>query len=97
MNKETTTEEFTKECREYHRAKGANEEQWEYAERMMKLCDLLDSQAAINADLLAALKRDALLADIAIAQTQTSDLRNKLTEINMLRLAAIAKAKKGGE
>ncbi len=41
-------------------------------------------------DLLEALKRDAFLANQAILATPTGDLRNKLTEINILRLAAIA-------
>lgn len=45
-------------------------------------------------DLLRACERDALLAGIAISETPTGDLRNKLTEINILRLAAIAEAKK---
>ncbi|KKN07557.1 hypothetical protein LCGC14_1065780 [marine sediment metagenome] len=48
---------------------------------------------SINKDLLMACKRDSLLADIATAQTPTGDLRNRLTEINILRLAAIQKAK----
>lgn len=43
-------------------------------------------------DLLDACKRDALLAAVAISKTPTGDQRNKLTEINILRLAAIAKA-----
>ena len=43
-------------------------------------------------DLLKACERDALLADIAISATPTSDLRNKLTDINILRLDAITKA-----
>jgi len=46
-------------------------------------------------DLLDACERDALLADISISATPTEDLRNKLTDINILRLAAITKAMKG--
>lgn len=42
-------------------------------------------------DLLKACKRDAELANVAIAATPTGKDRNKLTEINILRLAAIAK------
>lgn len=45
-------------------------------------------------DLLAACERDEELANVAISLTPTSDYRNRLTEINILRLAAIAKAKK---
>ncbi len=44
-------------------------------------------------DLLAALERDAGLANAAIAATPTGKYRNKLTELNILRLEAIAKAK----
>ncbi len=43
-------------------------------------------------DLLEACKRDATLADVAIALTPTGKGRNRLTEINILRLAAIGKA-----
>ena len=43
--------------------------------------------------LLAACERDAELANAAILATPTGDYRNKLTEINILRLQAIAKAK----
>ena len=42
--------------------------------------------------LLEALKRDSLLADTAILLTPTGPDRNRLTEINILRLAAIAAA-----
>ena len=44
-------------------------------------------------ELLAACERDAMLADHAILRTPTSPLRNKLTEVNLLRLKAISNAK----
>jgi len=65
----------------------------ELNKRNIDLCDRLDRAKEINKDLLDACERDALLANIAIAETPTGDLRNKLTEINILRIAAISKAK----
>ena len=45
--------------------------------------------------LLETCKRDAELANAAISATPTGKYRNKLTEINILRLQAIAKAEEG--
>ncbi len=44
--------------------------------------------------LLEACKRDAELANVAILLTPTGEHRNKLTEINILRLQAITEAEK---
>jgi len=46
-------------------------------------------------ELLDACKRDAELATQAVLRTPTGPLRNKLTEINLLRLKAITEAEKG--
>jgi hypothetical protein len=46
-------------------------------------------------NLLEALKRDEALAEAAIASTPTGEAREKLTEINILRLQAISEAVQG--
>ncbi len=48
---------------------------------------------ASHAALLTALARDGALADAAISATPTGKYRNRLTELNILRLQAIKEAK----
>lgn len=49
-------------------------------------------KGGLVSDLLKALKRDAELATVAILMTPTGPKRNRLTEINIFRLQAIALA-----
>ena len=56
----------------------------------------LDRLKKVNAELLAACKRDRILADVAILSTPIGDARNELTDVNILRLQAIVNAEGGG-
>ena len=67
--------------------------------RHITICQTFKPNAEANARLiaaahalLAACKRDAALANIAIAATPSGPHRVRLTEINILRLQAIAEA-----
>ncbi len=52
----------------------------------------VDFLHGLTSDMYEALKRDELLANVAILATPSGPKRNKLTEINLLRLQALAKA-----
>ena len=54
--------------------------------------DRIKEIEVLNKEMYEALKRDELLANVAILATPSGPKRNKLTEINLLRLQAIAKA-----
>ncbi len=60
-------------------------------EHACRICQCVNAYKA----LLDACKRDAELADAAILSTPSGEYRNKLTEINILRMQAIAEVKKG--
>jgi len=51
-----------------------------------------DPKQTAAPDMYDALKRDELLANVAILATPSGPKRNKLTEINILRMKALAKA-----